>query len=316
MRYTLVATAKNEGPYFLEWVAYHRMIGFDPIIIYQNDSDDLTDEMLKVMREIGVVTYFYNRAATGRHQVRAYKRAARQSSFREADFVMALDLDEFLFIKAGQGHLDDLFAALPQTDVVLVNWRKFGNDGRTELESGLVTKTFQSSEPGDRITENLTPYKSMFRPSHFHRCGIHRPQDAKHPPEDIRTVNGSGRMLKPADWQKFRIADPARRMLAQINHYITRDAASFVLKSHRGSAHQSNRIIGQRYWRQRNFNDEKDTGLAARSPDIAACMAELDALSGGRLEKLRQQSLERHRQRFEELMQDEEYRDLYAYCTK
>ena len=127
MTYTLVATAKNEAPFLLEWVAYHKMIGFDNIIIYQNDSDDFTDEILKLLRSMGVVKYFYNRAQRGRHQVRAYKRASRQLAYQEARRVMALDLDEFLVIHEGIGHLDDLFDVLPESDVVMVNWRRFGS---------------------------------------------------------------------------------------------------------------------------------------------------------------------------------------------
>lgn len=42
LKVALVATAKDEGPFVLEWVAYHRLAGFDPIIIYQNDSTDGT----------------------------------------------------------------------------------------------------------------------------------------------------------------------------------------------------------------------------------------------------------------------------------
>ena len=57
MSYTLVATAKNEGPYLLEWVAYHRMIGFDNILIFQNDSDDYTHETLRILDSLGVVQY-------------------------------------------------------------------------------------------------------------------------------------------------------------------------------------------------------------------------------------------------------------------
>ena len=35
--FTLVSTVKDEAPYLWEWVAYHRMIGFNDILIFQND---------------------------------------------------------------------------------------------------------------------------------------------------------------------------------------------------------------------------------------------------------------------------------------
>lgn len=315
MSNTLVATAKNEAPYLLEWVAYHRMIGFDNILIFQNDSNDLTDETLKVMHDLGLVQYRYNRAAAGRHQIRAYKRASRLPEFRNADWVLALDLDEFLHIHSGEGQLKDLMAELPQTDVILLNWRRFGNGGETEITDRPVTQRFIRAEPASRIAERLTPYKAMFRPSHYDRCGVHQPNGARLPEAEIRTCNGSGLTEPEFIRQRFRATDPARRRLAQINHYIVRDAASFVLKSDRGSAHQANRSIDRSYWKRRNFNDEEDSGLAQRTDATMAAMEKLDALSGGRLEALRQQALERHRQRFETLLKQQDYRELYEFCT-
>ncbi len=316
MTYTLVATAKNEAPYLLEWVAYHRMIGFDDILIYQNDSDDYTDETLKIMDRIGAVRYFYNRAAAGRHQVRAYRRAARQPEYRDARWAMALDLDEFLHIRTGEGRLDDLLTTLPDTDVVLVNWRRFGNDGHRHIGKDLVTETFLSAEPAERIETHLTPYKALFRPSLYERCGIHRPQGAQVDEDSVLVCNGSGLRRGAFEELRFRCKDPGRRRLAQINHYITRDAASFVLKSNRGSAHQANRGIGEHYWAKRNFNDQKDYGLARRSSATMAAMAELDAQSDGELGRLRLRAIGLHQDRFERLMGVPEYRALYAYCAE
>lgn len=39
MSFTLFSAMKNEAPFLLEWVAYHKAIGFDRIVIYSNDSD-------------------------------------------------------------------------------------------------------------------------------------------------------------------------------------------------------------------------------------------------------------------------------------
>ena len=40
LRVAICAIAKNEGPYLREWVAYHHLLGFDPIIVYDHESDD------------------------------------------------------------------------------------------------------------------------------------------------------------------------------------------------------------------------------------------------------------------------------------
>ncbi|HSF63795.1 MAG TPA: glycosyltransferase family 2 protein, partial [Paracoccaceae bacterium] len=149
MRAALVATAKNEAPFLLEWVAHHLEVGFTDIILYQNDSDDLTHETMALLQKIGAVTYFYNRAAPGTHQVRAYKRAAAQPAYQAADWAMALDLDEFLVVKAGDGRLGDLLAAAPETDAFRLNWRIFGSGHHRHLSDDLVTDRFRLA--GDSV---------------------------------------------------------------------------------------------------------------------------------------------------------------------
>ncbi|MEL7116415.1 MAG: glycosyltransferase family 2 protein [Pseudomonadota bacterium] len=314
MGYTLVATAKNEGPYLFEWVAYHRMIGFDTILIFQNDSDDGTDKTLRLMHEMGLVHYRYNRAMPGRHQVKAYITASRNAAFQRSDWAIALDLDEFLRIRVGRGHLDDLMGALPEADEVLLNWRRFGDAGHDRLTRDLVTTRFTRAEPADNIARGLTAYKALFKPRIFGRPGIHRPKEPCVPEDQIRTCNGSGLFEPDFTRGGFRATDPGLRRLAQVNHYMVRDAASFVMKSKRGSGHQADREISHRYWTRRNFNDVDDFGLAARQAEIWAAMDAFDRESGGRLSRLRAKSIKLHQARFRDLLEEPFYRALYAFC--
>ena len=293
-RFTLVATAKDEGPYFLEWVAWHRLIGFTDILVFQNDSTDGTDAILKCLDRIGAVRYLYNRAKRGAHQVRAYNRAARQPEMCGAGWAMALDMDEFLHVKAGAGTLPDLIAALPGCDQVLVNWRLFGCSGQDTITDDLVTSRFTRCEDPDRILSDFVGYKSLFRPALFQRAGVHNPSGPRIAPDAVRLVNGSGLPPDGFTRRKWRTLDPGRRALAQVNHYAVRDAASFVLKNRRGSAHQSDRDLGQSYWNRRNYNLAEDSGLARMAPAIRAEMARLDALSDGQLGALRAEAVACH----------------------
>ena len=51
---------KNEAPYILEWVAYHRAMGVDNFLIYTNDCSDGTSEMLDRLQEMGVLQHRNN----------------------------------------------------------------------------------------------------------------------------------------------------------------------------------------------------------------------------------------------------------------
>ena len=48
-RKVLFSAMKNEAPFVLEWVAYHKVIGFDEIVIAFNDCDDGTAELLRAL---------------------------------------------------------------------------------------------------------------------------------------------------------------------------------------------------------------------------------------------------------------------------
>lgn len=315
-RFVLVATAKNEGPYLLEWVAHHLLLGFDDIIIFQNDSDDTTDETLKCLQAMGVVNYKYNRSAQpGTHQVQAYKRAARQSEYTQADWAMALDLDEFLCIKVGNGTLRDWTALLPETDIVYVNWRQFGSNGHKTIPTGLTTKSFTLAERSDRLRVGVNPFKSMFRREKFMRPGIHKPLPMEEAAQH-RIINGSGVSDTIFDTRNFQCSDPECLRYAQVNHYIVRDAASFVLKSYKGSAHQANRPIDRRYWMKRNKNAEEERTLANRTPKLQAKMNELDKMSGGRLYELRERAIAQHKSKLDEILKDPEVRALYDFCLE
>ncbi len=313
---TIVTIAKNEGPYIWEWVAHHKMIGFDNIIMFQNDSDDLTHEIMSALRAAGVIKYFYNRAETGRHQTAAYQRSTRQEEYRSADWVMALDMDEFLVINTGDGTLNALYDAMPEFDCALINWKLFGSSGLVAMSDQPVTHRFVLAEEDDGIKRSRRPFKCLFRPSLFKRPGIHRAVGFDENDPQVKYVNGSGMPSSEFEILNFQCGDPRGRSLAQINHYIVKDPQSFVLKHARGSAHQSFRAIDAGYWKKRNRNREKDTGLLARGDALRAKMDELDQLTGGKLSQYTSESLQRHRDKFQQIVKDEGPRSLYHYCLE
>ncbi|MEM9320455.1 MAG: glycosyltransferase family 2 protein [Pseudomonadota bacterium] len=313
LRFMLVTTAKNEAPYFLEWVAYHKLIGFDTICVFQNDSDDGTHEILRELSDLGEITYAYNRAKRGAHQVRAYKRAARQQAYLEADWAMALDMDEFLTITAPGGTVRDLISALPDADQIHLNWRLFSSSGHAEMTDELVIERFTRCDPPDQVVETYTGVKTLFRPAKFIRPGIHKPV----PREDstnLVTINGSGLDKSGFEMRKWRSLDPGKRAFAQVNHYILRDAASFVLKRWRGSAHQADRAVGKKYWRTHNRHAFEDLRLPHYAPMVRAEMARMDARSGGALMAMRRAAINHHRDCFRQLRNDPGFAEIYRYC--
>lgn len=315
-RFMLVCTVKDDALNLLEWVAYHRMIGFTDIVVYQNNSSDLTPRILNNMARAGVIRYFDNTFRgdwTGRKmpfQNRAYRRASRLPDYPEMRYCMALDSDEFLHIRTEEGTVQSLVEAMGYPDAIRVSWRVFGNSGLRELDDRLQVERFtQAIRPSIAVT-NVIPVKTLFDPKIWKRPGIHLPKDPQTPgPHDIRT--GSGRPLEEERTRNFQNSDAGGYGLAQVNHYMIRDSESFLIKSARGSSSHPDRDLRAAYWARGQFNDETDAELASRADALRREMAVIDELTQGRQSAMRKRSLRLWKKRIAELRADPEYAALY-----
>lgn len=312
-RVMLVATVKDEGPNILEWIGYHRMIGFTDIVVFQNDSFDTTARTLRLLDRMGVIRYVDNtpRKTGWRNdfQNRAYRRAARLDEFAGADWCMALDGDEFLRVNVGTGRVTDLIDAVGEADAVRVNWRVFGSSHLRELDSRLVTERFTQANELDLPARHPMPVKTLFRTETYRLAGIHLPKREMR--EGPLVVNGSGRRIEEVTVRGFQVTDPEPYGLAQVNHYMVKDSDSFLMKSTRGSSSHPERAIALDYWRKRNVNREADTGLSALREAIHDEIRALDVQSEGLLMRMRNKALRAWRARIAEIKAHPEGRALW-----
>ena len=120
MKITAVTTQKNEGAFLLEWIAYHKILGFTDTVILSNDCEDGSDEMLDHLSKSGEIIHLRNDGPYDDRgiQFAALELAGRQKGLKEADWIMHLDIDEFLNIHVGDGQIGDLITALPEADAI------------------------------------------------------------------------------------------------------------------------------------------------------------------------------------------------------
>ena len=303
----LVATVKDEGPYLLEWLAYYKVIGFSKAIIFHNDCSDYTDQILRVMhRFTDFVRQFENtekdKGQRKDPQRRAYQRALTIKDVQSADYALVADADEFMNIKAGAGHLDDLFDAVGDMDVFTMTWRMFGNNSVHAITPDLVTEQFQRAR-----TDNwpkafrLWGAKSFFRMQDIKKLGVHRPYhtaDIREGDRDIRWINGSGQdilsALRNGGWRVNRKTHGAD--FAEMNHYAVRSADAFLVKQKRGSANAGDRVrLDLDYFELYNCNDVAEDSITRHIPAIKAQVAEwLNTIPG--LAQAQAQSLKIHQE--------------------
>lgn len=218
---TLCGIARNEGPYLIEWIAFHRAIGVEHIILYSNDSDDDSDALLARLAALDLIEYRPWPGVDGRSsQISAYQDATVRC---ESRWICFLDLDEFLNLKSDASIGDFLARFDPDVTAIALNWRLFGSAGRIDHEPGLVTERFtRASVPDHPFSRQI---KTIAVASEIYKVTAHRVR-VKHG----RYADGSGATLDPG-----RGFAPVHHDLVQVNHYVLKSRAEFALKRKRGS---------------------------------------------------------------------------------
>lgn len=319
MRRTLaVTTLRNEGAYLLDWLAHHRAVGFSDFLVFSNDCVDGTDLMLDRLQEMGCLTHIRNDDhGTKGPQWSALRLADNHPLVASADWILVLDIDEFVHVKIGTGTLADLWAACPSATAIPLTWRMFGNAGVVEYRDQPVTAQFTRAAPSIlHWPWRAQHFKTLFaNDGTYAKLGVHRPlkPDAARLAHQI-WVNGSGVTLPPL-YHGDRVFSPLgedHHRLVQLNHYALGAMESYVLKCDRGRANREAAPFDMGYWVERNFSDTKDRSLIDGA--VAAAVATERAALGAddRLADLHTKAVAWRHQRFRVLMQAEPSRALFG----
>ncbi len=311
----IVGCMKDEAPYILEWIAYHRAIGVDNFIIYTNACSDGTPEILERLQELGIAQHRNNDNWKGNSpQQHALNQSLKEPLIRDAEWVIHIDVDEFMNIRCGNGTLDDFLARVPDATNVAMTWRLFGHNGVRRLADDLVIDQFDRAAPKYcPKPHTVWGFKTMVRNiGAYAKLSCHRPN--KLDPAragEVRWVNGSGRPMGPEVAQKgWRSSlNTVGYGLIQLNHYALRSAESYLIKRQRGRALHVDRSIGLNYWVRMDWSDYKDVSIKRNIPRLREELARLKADPA--LARLHQAGLEWHRAKAAELHRNPEFEDLY-----
>lgn len=319
---TAITSMKNEGPFILEWIAYHRAIGVTHFLVYTNDCDDPTNEILDHLAGKGWLTRIdnpFNRAAGQKPQRGALNHAIKQVVVQSADWYLVIDVDEFVNIHVGDGTLKALAEAANDPSVISMSWRFFGNKGVEAYQDRWVTEQFVHCAPQYLPRPRLGwGFKSMIRTdAPVGKIGVHRPLDINWKQEDnLRWVNGSGRemprkTMKGSAW--FSRKASIGYDMVTLNHYILRSAESFLVKRERGRINHVDQDQGLEYWATRNYATERDESILNRLNPAKAVLDSL--LADPALAALHEAAVTWHQDRIAKLKADPEYLKLFRMIT-
>ncbi|WP_338153314.1 glycosyltransferase family 2 protein [Pseudophaeobacter leonis] len=163
----IVGCMKNEAPYILEWVAYHRAMGVDNFLIYTNGCEDGTSEILDRLQELGIAQHRNNDNWKGNSpQQHALNQALKEPLIRNADWIIHIDVDEFINVRCGNGTLQDFFERVPDASNVAMPWRMFGSNDVRTLKDEFVTTQFEACAPKHcPKPHTVWGFKTMFKNS-------------------------------------------------------------------------------------------------------------------------------------------------------
>jgi hypothetical protein len=308
---------RNEGAFLLEWLAHHRAVGVDHFVVFSNDCDDGTDDMLDKLAELGWLTHVRNDGPydSAGIQFTALNLAAKLDVVRAADWILAIDVDEFVNIHTGDGTFAALHDALPEASAITLTWRLFGNNGQVRYSDQPVTETFDKAAPDIlHWPWRASMFKTLYaNDGTYKKPGVHRPRAPDAGRVDAaRWFDGHGRALD-AQFKTKRIFSNFAQSnygLVQLNHYPLGAIESYVVKVDRGRVNRTDATLGADYWVERNFNTDKDTSIrrydGARDEILKILRADQAIATR------HDDAVAWRKERFETLMEQEPYRALFG----
>ncbi|WP_299140678.1 glycosyltransferase family 2 protein [uncultured Tateyamaria sp.] len=317
MSHLAILCVRNEAAFLLEWLAHHRAVGFDHFLVFSNDCDDGTDAMLDHLAQQDWLTHVRNDGPydQGGIQFTAMKQAAKMDIVQNADWILPLDVDEFVNIHVGDGTLADLHATLPDATAITLTWRLFGNNGQVRFQDVPVTQTFARAAPEILFWPwRASMFKTLYaNDGTYRKPGVHRPRSPDHDRLDnARWYDSHGRPLDDQFKTKRIFSNYGRPNfgLAQINHYPLGAMESYVLKADRGRAVHSDDLLGVDYWVERNFSTDADDTIRRYDAARDALLTEMRADQA--LVALHDAAVAWRSARFDALMEQEPFRALFG----
>ena len=231
---SICAIFKNEALYLKEWIEYHKIVGVEHFYLYNNNSEDNYEEILKPYIADGSVTF--TQWPQNQAQMQCYHNAIERFS-SETEWLTFIDIDEFIVPNTTDNIYDFLKPFQKNRPVVIAYWRMFGTSGKI------------SRDTNNLVTEDLTicwnKYvdigKVFFNTAY--QINFQSPKNSA-----MHTMWGlyKGKELPPVNifdkicfdsWNKVTTNVNNNLFPLQINHYFTKSYSEYQKKKSRGDAY-------------------------------------------------------------------------------
>ena len=209
------AMYRDHAGYLVEWIEFHRLVGFERLFLYNNLSSDEHREVLDPYIRDGTVVltdwpHQYVRTDGRPHGILLAYDHCLETQRGRSRWIAFLDIDEFFFSPTGE-LVSEALKDYEEWPAVLVSRAEYGTSGHRTRPSGLVIENYL--QRARYRPDSVAPIKSVVDPArtiraasihHFHLDGV-AVNELKQP-----VTGGSGRRT----WLSF------ERL--RINHYRTK----------------------------------------------------------------------------------------------
>lgn len=226
----LVAIFRGEDDYLVEWIEFHKLMGVNHFIMYDNGCSQKSYDILKKYIDNGLLTYISFPHTQGlRDGRRADTLSIQQLAYADCiirfrthfKYLFQLDIDEFLFPKNADSITQVLDLLGDKYSRIDINWTQFGSSNHIKKPKGLLIDNFTKScivlDPnGVKSIVNTKYLSKIFKYSNVHRFSV------KYSFRDMikKISHGYSKVLKGEEANK----------LFQLNHYITKSKKEYLKK--------------------------------------------------------------------------------------
>lgn len=227
-RVAVGAIFKNEAPYLKEWIEFNHVAGVEHFYLYNNNSEDDYESVLRPYIDNGLVTLVqwpHNQA-----QMQCYHDIMEKYA-SETKWLGFIDIDEFIVPKSTDNIYDFLRPFETCRGAVKLNWRMYGTSGLEQRDlEGLVVEDFTVCWPkyydvGKCFYNTAFGFdKTSRRNASLHHNFWASLNGKDYPPVNVfdHVCTGTYNKLDSED------------LPAQLNHYFTKSHHEYVMKRSKG----------------------------------------------------------------------------------
>ncbi len=252
---------KLESRYILEWVAWHRLQGFD-IMIADNCTEGRQTALLQRLTSAGLIHYVDVRDIGDRPQMPAYHIMFHNAVKLHYRYLGYLDADEFfeplVGEKFGGAALIKRQLRKPFLCAVSFRWCSFGSSGQELWKDGLVLERFTAHAPSEHMWNQQV--KSFARTSTVSIKSLLRSTGKAIPGHHVFKLY---RCLYAFDGTRCVIRNDegaaAAWNIARIRHYPIKSKEEFTTKQSMGDAYYGQAAKrGHSYFVAHDLNDVEE----------------------------------------------------------